>query len=171
MHKNFFEADYIKKLSKDEIFSELIIKLSDYEADPERISCPENITFGYISDHKALKEAIEKVETDWLQYFEEDAKVFGAFDNEKIVSFCVLDDMGTHFGLHISGPGCVGTIPEYRGHQIGLKMVLLATKLLKDEGYDLSYIHYTAIDHWYEKLGYETVVKWNGDGIVWAKEE
>ena len=38
--------------------------------------------------------------------------------------------------------------------------------ILKDEGYDLSWIHYTAVGHWYAKLGYETVVRWNCKGIV-----
>ena len=37
---------------------------------------------------------------------------------------------------------------------------------LKEEGYDYSYIHYTAVAPWYEKLGYETIIKWNAKGII-----
>ena len=47
-----------------------------------------------------------------------------------------------------------------------LKMVQLATGRLKDMGYDLSYIHYTAVGHWYARLGYQTLVKWNCRGLV-----
>ena len=48
----------------------------------------------------------------------------------------------------------------------GLRMVQLATEELKRMGYDLSYIHYTSVGHWYARLGYETVVRWNRDGVM-----
>ena len=49
---------------------------------------------------------------------------------------------------------------------IGLTMVKLVTEILKNEGYDYSYIHYTAVAHWYAKLGYTTILKWNKKGII-----
>ena len=61
----------------------------------------------------------------------------------------------------------MGTLPEYRGHQIGLKMVQLATGIVQRRGFDIAYIHYTHIDHWYAKLGYKTVLRWNRDGVLW----
>ena len=48
----------------------------------------------------------------------------------------------------------------------GLRMVQLATEELKRMGYDLSCIHYTAVGHWYAWLGYQTVVRWNRDGVM-----
>ena len=45
-------------------------------------------------------------------------------------------------------------------------MVKDVTKILKDEGYDLSYIHYTYETGWYAKLGYKVVLSWNGKGII-----
>ena len=39
-------------------------------------------------------------------------------------------------------------------------------QILKEEGYDYSYIHYTYLAPWYERLGYKTVIKWNRDGIL-----
>ena len=79
-----------------------------------------------------------------------------------------MDDWGMHDGLRISGPGCVGTVPAYRKKGIGLEMVRRATIMLKEEGFDLSWIHYTHIGPWYEKLGYRTVLRWNGKGFITA---
>ena len=61
---------------------------------------------------------------------------------------------------------CVGTVPEYRRQGIGLKMVQNVTQILKEKGYALGYIHYTGVGHWYAKLGYQTLVKWNSGGII-----
>lgn len=61
--------------------------------------------------------------------------------------------------------GCVGTLPEYRDRGIGLTMVKHVTGILREEGYDYSYIHYTYLAPWYEKLGYKTVIKWGRNGI------
>ena len=68
--------------------------------------------------------------------------------------------------LKIGGPGCVGTLPEYRKKGIGLTMVKKVTEILKEEGYDYSYIHFTGVAPWYEKLGYETILKWNKHGLL-----
>ncbi|SDB65108.1 GNAT family N-acetyltransferase [Butyrivibrio sp. INlla16] len=84
-----------------------------------------------------------------------------------VAAFCILSDFGTHDNLKVGGPGCVGTIPKYRKKGIGLEMVRRATNILKKEKYDISWIHYTHIENWYKKLGYETVLKWNADGIVY----
>ena len=39
---------------------------------------------------------------------------------------------------------------------IGLAMVAHATQILNEAGCDKSFIHYTALDKWYGRLGYET---------------
>ena len=44
-------------------------------------------------------------------------------------------------------------------------MIKHVTQILKDEGYDYSYIHYTGVASWYEKLGYKTSIKWNKNGV------
>ncbi len=66
----------------------------------------------------------------------------------------------------LAGPGCVGTLPQYRKQGIGLEMVRRATLLLKAEGFDLSWIHYTHLERWYGKLGYKTVLRWNREGLI-----
>ena len=79
--------------------------------------------------------------------------------------------MGHFNGLNIGGPGCVGTIPEYRRRGIGLEMVRLATEILRNDGFDLSWIHYTHLEHWYMKLGYKPVLKWNSSSILPEKTQ
>lgn len=69
-------------------------------------------------------------------------------------------------GIHIGGPGCVGTIPEYRRRGIGLEMIRRATEILRKDGYDLSWIHYTPLERWYSKLGYRAILRWNCRGFV-----
>lgn len=59
--------------------------------------------------------------------------------------------------------GCVGTIPKKRKLGIGLAMVAKATEELKNHGCDVSWIHFTYLDWWYGRLGYETYLRfWFG---------
>ena len=140
----FFEREYIRTIPSEDVFEEQILKLSDFTPEASLV-CPENITFGiYEGDVSRLHAAIREVEEDWVQYFGAQDPVYCAFD----------------------GPGCVGTVPAYRKKGIGLKMVQNATAILKDRGYDISYIHYTQVGHWYARLGYRTVLRWNCRGIL-----
>lgn len=162
----FFERKDIRALPSDDVFEEQILRLGEFTPE-ESLSCPENITFGlYEGDVSRLHTAIREVEEDWVQFFGPQDPVYCAFDGEKVVSFCILDEMGTYQGLRVAGPGCVGTVPAYRKKGIGLKMVQNATAILKDRGYDICYIHYTQVGHWYARLGYRTVLRWNRDGIL-----
>ena len=74
--------------------------------------------------------------------------------------------MGAAEGLHIGGPGCVGTLPAWRKKGIGLEMVRRATEIFAREGYDVSWIHWTHLEQWYQKLGYKTALRWNKDGFL-----
>ena len=140
LNPGFFEKAWIKSMPDDNVFSELVMDLREETPKELPFQCPEQITFGeYRGDIGTLREAVARVEKDWVQYFTE-----------------------------ISGPGCVGTVPAYRKKGIGLEMVRRATIMLKEEGFDLSWIHYTHIGPWYEKLGYRTVLRWNGKGFITA---
>ena len=166
LQPGFFDKPYIASLPEDEVFDEQIIDLHAWQ-EGTPVPCPQHITFGfYKGDVEALQFAVREVDEDWPQWFRSTERVFCAFDGEKVVSFCILDSFGEADGKKVGAPGCVGTIPAYRKQGIGLRMVQLATSILKDEGYDLSWIHYTAVGHWYAKLGYQTVVRWNCKGIV-----
>ena len=163
----FLQREGIRALPPEEVYDEQILDLHSFSADDYEISCPEHITFDfYKGDLAGIHEAVKAVEDGWISCYTPDSDIYCAFDGDRIVSFCLVDEFGTYNGIKIGGPGCVGTIPEYRRQGIGLKMVQKATEILKERGYDLSYIHYTGVGHWYAKLGYETIVKWNSEGIV-----
>jgi len=167
VHPGFFEREEIRALPKQEIFEEQILDLRAFRAEDFETDCPAHIAFGvYAGDTDTLREAVRKVDADWVEYFSDGDTVYCAFDGGKLAAFCLLDDLGEYRGLRVGAPGCVGTLPEYRRRGIGRRLMLCAAQMLKEQGFDLSYIHYTAVGHWYEKLGYRTVLRWNAEGIV-----
>lgn len=172
MHPGFFERDYIRKIAEDSwIFDEMILRLDEFDPNRYEKEFDDAVTFDFYNGNRAeLLKVVEQVDPDWVQYFGESDRVYCGYFNGKAVSFCIAEDMGTHSIdgqiLKIGGPGCVGTLPEYRDRGIGLVMVKKVTQILKDEGYDYSYIHYTHIAKWYAKLGYETILQWTKKGIV-----
>ena len=171
MFPGFFQEESIHSMPMDWVFTELTM---DLHGDMPKVTMPHfrnGITFGeFHGDLTVLRDAVARVDEDWVQYFTQDCRYYCAFHCKKIVAFCSLADFGRIQGLHVGGPACVGTIPEYRGQGIGLEMVRLATETLKRDGFDLSWIHYTHLAHWYMKLGYQPVLRWNSGGICDAVE-
>ena len=169
-HPGFFQEESIRALPEDWVFTELVMDLRGDLPDVSLPRCADGIAFGeYHGELAALREAVRQVDECWVQYFQEGYRYYCAFDGDRIIAFCHLDDMGWFEGLHIGGPGCVGTIPEYRKRGIGLEMVRLATETLRQDGLDLSWIHYTHLANWYMKLGYQPVLQWNSRGILQSK--
>ena len=163
----FFDKDYIRALPPEDVFDEQVLSLADYDPAALDIPAPDGVTYGvFTGDHEALLEAVRAVDEDWAEWFKPGDRIFAAMDGDRVASFCLLDDFGEYEGLRIGAPGCVGTVPEYRRKGIGLRMIQLATAWFQDNGYDLSWIHYTAVGHWYARLGYRTVVRWNCRGVV-----
>jgi len=115
---------------------------------------------------ETLHQAVAQVNADWVKYFREGGRILCAMDGENVASFCNISDMGRHLGLRIGGPGCVGTVPQYRKKGIGLELVRRATLMLQQDGFDLSWIHFTYVERWYMKLGYQPVCRWNSGGIL-----
>ena len=168
---HFFERDSIRAIPDDNICEEMLLDLHSFSPDAVKIDIPDGITFGFFRGNMDdLRRAVAEVDEGWVQYYNDPAHAFCAFDGDRVVSFCDVDEMGTVPFLgktaKIGGPGCVGTIPAYRRRGIGLRMVQLATGILKDRGFDYGFIHYTGVAHWYAKLGYETILRWNGKGFV-----
>lgn len=166
LHPGFFEKDSIRKLPKKHLWEEMVLWLEDFSPEAVEIPVDGNITYGYWDGSLGdLRREVARVDASWPELYTEKTRVYCAFDGGRLAGFCMLEDMGEFDGLRIAGPGCVGTVPEFRRRGIGLKMVQNATAILKDEGCDLSYIHYTGVGPWYARLGYRTVLKWNGKGI------
>ena len=167
VHPGFFEKERIRSLPPEEVYEEQMLELQSFSRDALLIPYPARITFGlYEGAMEPLYDAVRSVEDGWTSCYHPGDSIYCAFDGDRIVSFCLLDDFGTYKGLRIGGPGCVGTIPAYRKQGIGLKMVQNATAILQDRGYDISYIHYTGVGHWYARLGYQTLLRWNANGII-----
>ncbi len=170
MFPGFFQNAGIAEMPEDWMFSELVMDLRNTRPAETSFAYPDGVSFcQYHGRFDMLQDAVRDVEDDWVQFFHESTPVFCALDRDRIVSFCILSDWGLHHGLRIGGPGCVGTVPAYRQRGIGLEMVRRATNLLEAKGFDLSWIHHTHLDGWYQKLGYQTVLKWNSKGIIDSK--
>lgn len=166
-YPGFFEQESIRSIPPEKVYVEQILDLSAFSCETLSLTCPDQITFGmYAGDWNVLLAAVEAVQPKWLPFFKAGDKVYCALDGDKIASFCLLRHFGTYQHLLIGGPGCVGTVPSYRKQGIGLKLIQNVTALLKEQGYDASYIHYTGVGHWYAKLGYETVLRWTHQGIL-----
>lgn len=171
VNPGFFEKEYIKKLPDNAFFDEMILPLNEFEPKKYEHEFGNDISFGfYEGSYDELLKAIAKVDRGWVEIFHEDTRVYCGYTGGELASFCIVENMGVHCingnKLKIGGPGCVGTLPEYRNKGIGLTMVKLVTQILKDEGYDYSYIHYTGVAPWYEKLGYRKILTWSRNGIV-----
>ena len=171
LHPRFFEREDILDLPEGEAFEEMLLPLGSFDPRVYDKKLVPDVSFGFYSgDTDELKSCAERVISGWSAFFGGDSRVYCGFVGGSIASFCIVEDMGTPCvngrPLKVGGPGCVGTLPEYRNRGIGLIMVRNVTQLLKDEGFDYSYIHYTAVAGWYEKLGYRTILKWTGGGFA-----
>ncbi len=138
---------------------EMLLRLADFDYDSCELHGDADYGW-YEGDLATLHRAVASVEEDWVKLFGEDERVYVGMVNGEIASFCqvaadarvYLADMHGRVGM----PGCVGTVPEYRRKGIGLEMVARVTQYLKEQGMDISYIFYTGVAKWYEKLGYRT---------------
>ncbi len=166
MHPDFFGRPYIRDIPESLLYEEMILDLHALRDIPP-VPVPEGVEYREVTAAiPGLSEAIRSVEPDWVPIYRPDSRVFCGLAGEQIASFCMISGMGTHAGLRIGGPGCVGTVPEFRRQGIGLEMVRQVTLILKKEGCDLSWIHYTGVAPWYAKLGYQTVLRWNCHGFL-----
>ena len=151
------------KFGNDGMFVEMALDLNEYQ---EKLPSVRDVFFGiYSGDLERIRQIVEKVDKKWCKYFTDNTTIFCGFINKEPASFCIITTMADSIlsddKFKIGGIACVGTVPEYRKHGIGLKMVDIATLRLKKQGCDIAYIHYTHLEKWYKKLGYETVARFS----------
>ena len=149
----------------------MILQLNEFDQHKYEKTLDTSISFDFFEGNREeLLKIVEQVDEDWVEFFVGNDRVLCGYLDGKLISFCHVNNIGTYKIngriIKIGGLGCVGTLPKYRDRGIGLTMVKRATQILKDEGYDYSYIHYTYVAQWYEKIGYETVLKWTKNGIL-----
>lgn len=167
LHPGFFEKAWVKAMDPSGEYEQMVLKLDDFSETDYALTCPEHIRFDFFEGNMAeLRQTVAEVDDSWVECFHDTARVYCALDGDRVASFCLVDNFGTWCGMKIGGPGCVGTVPAYRRQGIGLKMVQKVTGILKREGCDLSYIHFTGAGRWYEKLGYRTFLRWNAGGVI-----
>ncbi len=147
----------------DGIFAEMSLDLADYR---EKTHAIDEVDYRFFRGSESeIKRAVALVDEEWIQYFDKDQSIFCGYKEGQIVSFCTIevekDCILSTGGINVGAVGCVGTLPQYRDLGIGLRMVDLATLFLKNAGCDKAYIHYTHIDKWYEKLGYQTFARFS----------
>ncbi len=172
LYPGFFDLPSIRALPQDRLWDEMALRLSGFSPDAADIPVPDGTAFGfYRGDLETLRRAVRRVDESWPELYRAETRVYCGFVGGEIASFCMLEDMGVCDGVRFAGPGCVGTLPERRRQGIGLKMVQNATAILKAEGYDYSYIHYTGVAPWYARLGYRTVLRWNGGGLAGGRDD
>lgn len=157
------EAKLNCKFGNGGVFVEMALDLNEYQ---EKLPSVSDVSFGiYSGDLERIRQIVEKVDKKWCKYFTDNTTIFCAFVNKEPVSFCIItpsaDSVLRDDKLKIGGVACVGTVPDYRKHGIGLKMVDMATICLKNLGCDIAYIHYTHLEKWYKKLGYGTVARFS----------
>ena len=171
MHPDFFQRDYIRNQKDDVVFEEMLLALKDYDKSIYSRAFGPEVSFGYYDGNvEELKPLIKEVDQGWPEFFQQGQKIYCGYIDGRVASFCMIEDFGTYEvagkKVRIGGPGCVGTLPQFRDRGIGLTMINNASRILKEEGYDYSYIHYTGVAGWYAKLGYETILRWNGKGFI-----
>ena len=166
-HPGFFDQPSVRAVPLQRPMEEMVLALGAFDPEAVRIPVPEGIRFGrYEGPIGPLRALVGRVDPGWPELFAPGERIYCAREGDRLASFCLLEDMGEYAGLRIGGPGCVGTLPEYRRQGIGLEMVRRATAILKEEGFDVSYIHYTGFARWYARLGYRTVLRWCGEGFI-----
>lgn len=166
MHPDFFNRPYIRAIPESRIYEDMVLDLHTM-MDLPPVPVPPGVVWREVNGAEpGLSDAVQSVEPDWVPIYKPDSRVYCGCLEGKIASFCMISGMGTHSGLKIGGPGCVGTVPEFRRRGIGLEMVRRVTLILKAEGYDLSWVFYTGVAPWYAKLGYRSVLRWNRSSFL-----
>lgn len=140
---------------------EMLLKLEDFQFDRLALHGSDVAEYGWFNgDIKEIREAVSAVDEDWTQYFTESGNIYVAKVNGEIAAFCLVDINCKNYLTDKYGkvgmPGCVGTVPRFRNKGIALEMVARVTEYLKNKGMDISFIFFTGVAKWYEKIGYKT---------------
>ncbi len=85
-------------------------------------------------------------------------KVLLATDGDEVVGTLIVS-LETE-GVGLGSVGCTTVKPSHRGRHIGVNMVIIGTKYLKDAGMREAYLGYTysGLDHMYGYAGYKSCI-------------
>lgn len=154
----FFERNGYRSVGSCE---EMLLHLKDFSLDTKSFHGHDIAEYNWFSgDLKEIQSAVACVDESWVQYYTNPQNIYVSRVNGEIASFCLVDTNCQNYLTDAFGkvgmPGCVGTVPKYRNKGIALEMIANVTKYLKEQGMDISFIFFTGVAKWYEKIGYET---------------
>lgn len=140
---------------------EMLLELEDFQMDKLALHGSNIAEYGWFEGNlEEIRSAVSLVEESWTQYFTNPENIYVAKVNGEIASFCLVDTNCQNYLTDKYGkvgmPGCVGTVPKFRNKGIALEMVARVTEYLKTQGMSISFIFFTGVAKWYEKIGYRT---------------
>ena len=147
-------------------FNEMSLELDGFNKAEELMSAADTSCVTRYCDTgiEDARNAVAKVDEDWVQYFNDTDSIYCVYANNEIASFCIVGNDETCLlsdgSTKVGSVGCVGTIPEYRRRGFGLAMVALCAEFLNKLGCGKLFIHQTHLDKWYGKLGAQVVLKY-----------
>lgn len=154
----FFEKKGYQSVGNCE---EMLMDLKQFNIEDYRFHGHDIAEYGWFDGQiHEIHEAVASVEESWVQYFNNPKNIYvGRVDGE-IASFCLVDTNCQNYLTDVYGkvgmPGCVGAVPKYRNKGVALEMVAKVTQYLKEQDMDISFIFFTGVARWYEKIGYES---------------
>lgn len=140
---------------------EMLLNLENFQMGQLQLHGSDTAEYGWFDGNiEDIRTAVSLVDESWTQYFTNPEKIYVAKVNGEVASFCLVDINCQNYLTDKYGkigmPGCVGTIPRFRDKGIALEMVARVTDYLKSRGMSISFIYYTGVPKWYEKIGYRT---------------
>jgi len=155
---NFFDKQGFESVGGCD---EMLLKLEDFQLDKLSLHGSDSAEYGWFSGNmEDIKSAVSMVDESWTQYFTNPRNIYVAKVNGEIASFCLVDTNCQNYltdqYCKVGMPGCVGTVPKFRNRGIALEMVARVTEYLKMQGMNVSFIFFTGVAEWYEKIGYKT---------------
>lgn len=141
--------------------SEMLLKLEDFRFDKLSLHGSDIAEYGWFDgDIEEIQSAVASIKENWSQYYTNPKSIYVARVNGEIASFCLVDTNCQNYltdkYCKVGMPGCVGSVIKYRNKGIALEMVARVTEYLKNQGMTISFIYYTGVPDWYEKIGYKT---------------
>ncbi len=158
-----------KGYQADWVSVDMVLKLSEYQADPLAASVSD-VRFGLATrEHKAkIMSMIKEHQPPWAEFYKTFQGEIVIAESERIMGSVMLVEDQLSFAACFDGPvgglGCLLVEPAYRERGIGLGLAAAATSRLKQLGFEYSYVGYTWLEDWYGRLGYRTFQRfWMGE--------
>ena len=169
---------HVLSLKKEDKHSWKEANCFDMRADLETVEFPEinigvtingiNYRWATVEDIPKIIECTDDAEQNFSQYYK-DKTIYESINQGVLIGTCDGDVCGTLIvsaetdGKGIGSVGCTTVAHKYRGKHIGVNIVILGTKYLKEIGLKNGYLSYTysGLDRMYGYAGYKICIYYN----------